>query len=81
MGSAFFQQATGATSTNLVTPESLPDFLLQTVFQVLSNPIQSLAQGRILPIVFFALLLGVALLQLGERAETLTQLIRQCQYG
>ena len=53
----------------------LGEFLTRTLFQVLSNPIASVAEGRILPIVLFAVLLGLALLQLGHHARPLVELL------
>jgi len=67
--SSFFQSrvdpGTGAVS------QALDEFLLKTVYQGLSNPFESLNSGRILPIVFFAVLFGVALARIGTRAEVL----------
>ncbi len=51
----------------------LGEFLLTTIYQVLTNPFESLAQGRILPIVAFAILFGVALLQIGAPARPLVE--------
>jgi Na+/H+-dicarboxylate symporter len=61
--SAFFAQAVGAQGAT-ATGMPLDAFLLQTVFQVFTNPFDSLARGQILPIVLFAILLGLALLRL-----------------
>jgi Na+/H+-dicarboxylate symporter len=41
----------------------------------LSNPIRALAEGQILPIVTFAVLFGLALLQLGERVRPLVDVL------
>jgi Na+/H+-dicarboxylate symporter len=71
----FFRGAVG-TATGVAGDLSLGEFLLQTVFQVLANPIASLAEGRILPIVAFAVLFGLALLQLGPRGETLVDALK-----
>ena len=54
---------------------SLPAFLLETLNQVLANPFESLAHGRILPIVVFAILLGIALLQIGASARGFVDMI------
>jgi Na+/H+-dicarboxylate symporter len=68
---AFFQQAVGAETPAMAKDLALGPFLLQTVFQVLTNPFESLTEGRILPIVGFAILLGLALLRVGPRGQTL----------
>jgi Na+/H+-dicarboxylate symporter len=72
---AFFTQAAvaGAPEAQEVT---LGSFLLQTVFQALENPFASLAQGRILPIVLFAILLGVTLLRVGPAGAHLIEVVR-----
>ena len=54
---------------------TLASFLLETLFQLLRNPLASLAEGRILPIVAFSMLLGVAMLGIGERARPLRELL------
>ncbi len=50
---------------------SLTDSLLQVVVQAISNPVAALAEGRILPIVAFAVMLGIALVQVGDRGRPL----------
>jgi Na+/H+-dicarboxylate symporter len=54
---------------------SLPAFLLETLNQILANPFESLARGRILPIVVFAILLGIALLQIGASARGFIEML------
>jgi len=49
----------------------LGEFLGRTLFQVLTNPLHSITEGRILPIVAFAVLFGLALLQIGPPARPL----------
>ncbi len=71
----FFSEAVGTQATNLAGDLSLGEFLLQTVFQVLENPLVSLTEGRILPIVLFAILLGLALIQIGPRGQNLVELL------
>jgi Na+/H+-dicarboxylate symporter len=67
--SEFFREAAAARKP--AVSRELGEFLSGTAMLVLTNPIRALANGQILPIVFFAVLLGVALLQLGERARPL----------
>jgi Na+/H+-dicarboxylate symporter len=70
----FFQQAVGARPAP--PPDTaLPSFFLAMFLEVLTNPIASLAQGKVLPIVAFAILLGVALLHVGERGRALVELL------
>jgi Na+/H+-dicarboxylate symporter len=71
---AFFASAVGDAS--VVTTDNLGPFLLKTVFQVLANPLASLAEGRVLPIVVFGILLGVALLGIGEQGRALVDVLR-----
>lgn len=54
---------------------ALGDSLVQILRTSLSNPIRALAEGRILPVVTFAVMLGLALLQLGERARPLVEVL------
>lgn len=63
--SEFFREAVGAAPSAPQGPPALGEFLVATVSQLTSNPIAALAEGKILPIVLFAILLGVALLELG----------------
>jgi Na+/H+-dicarboxylate symporter len=71
---AFFQQAVGARPAP-PSNTALPSFFLAMLLEVLTNPIASLAQGKVLPIVAFAILLGVALLHVGERGRALVELL------
>ena len=73
--SEFFQAAVAGETPTAAIDLSIAAFLETTAFQILSNPIAAIAEGRILPIVFFALLLGVALLQMGERARPLVDVL------
>ena len=75
-GSAFFDAATAGGTPDAARDLGLGAFLLKTLYQVFANPIASLAEGRILPIVAFALLLGLALLQGGEAVRPLVDLVR-----
>ncbi|MFQ5513880.1 MAG: dicarboxylate/amino acid:cation symporter [Myxococcota bacterium] len=72
--SRFFLEAVGGAG-ELPAYASLPEFLHETLRQILTNPFASLAEGRVLPIVVFAILLGIALLQLGARATVLVQTV------
>ncbi len=68
---AFFQGAVDIDTPAIARDLGLGEFLLKTVFQVLSNPFASLAEGRVLPIVVFAILLGLALVYSGSRGRVL----------
>ena len=70
--SAFFTAQVGDARA---TGGTLTSFLLETVFEVLRNPLASLAEGRILPIVMFSILLGMAMLGVGDRARPLRELL------
>ena len=74
IGSGFLEAAAGA-SQAAEQFGSVPEFLYPTLQQILSNPFSSLSEGRILPIVVFAILFGVALLQLGPAAAGLIEAI------
>ncbi len=69
--SEFFRGAVGAVPTAPHGPPALGEFLVGTMSQLISNPIAALAEGKILPIVLFAILLGVALLQIGPSGAPL----------
>ena len=52
--------------------------LVQTILNIIpDNPIKSLASGEMLQIIVFALISGVILAKLGERAETVSNFISQ----
>ncbi len=67
----FFQRAVGSSASSVEHTRPLGEFLLITVYDVLANPFASMAEGKILPVVVFAIMLGVALLQLGAAAQPL----------
>jgi Na+/H+-dicarboxylate symporter len=67
--SAFFHAAVGAQAAAPRGPPSLGEFLFSTLTEVLQSPVAALAEGRILPIVVFAILLGIALLHMGSAAR------------
>jgi Na+/H+-dicarboxylate symporter len=54
-----------------------PEFLTQFVTGLFQNPFASLAQGAIVPLVVFALILGVVLVQGGERYATINRLMEE----
>jgi Na+/H+-dicarboxylate symporter len=72
---AFFQGAVSFDAPAIARDLTLGEFLLKTVFQVLDNPFASLAEGRILPIVLFAILLGLALVYTGARGRVLIDVL------
>ena len=71
--SAFFHEAVGATASTPHGPPSLDEFLFSTLTEMLQNPIAALAEGRVLPIVGFAILLGIALLQVGSSSRAVVE--------
>jgi len=65
----FFAQAvTRDTVATAIEPSAI-------LFEIVRNPIAAIAEGRILPIVFFSLLFGIALLQAGARAKPLVDVL------
>ena len=73
---AFFQAAiANAPASPTPSDLALSDSLVRIVSSAISNPVAALAEGRILPIVAFAVMLGLALLQLGERARPLVDVL------
>ncbi|MDO4467609.1 MAG: dicarboxylate/amino acid:cation symporter [Bacillota bacterium] len=60
---------------NATTSTTVADTLLNIIPE---NPISSLANGTMLQIIMFALLVGVLLAKMGERAELITNLFNQC---
>jgi Na+/H+-dicarboxylate symporter len=54
---------------------ALSESLARIAMSALSNPVRALAEGQILPVVAFAVMLGLALLQLGERARPLVEVL------
>jgi Na+/H+-dicarboxylate symporter len=71
----FFQQAVGASTISIAQTRPLSEFLLITVYDVLANPFASMAEGKILPIVVFSIMVGIALLQLGTAAKPLVNVL------
>jgi Na+/H+-dicarboxylate symporter len=67
--SAFFHEAVGVQAPLPQGPPSLGEFLFSTATEVLENPVSALAGGHILPLVAFAILLGIALLHIGLSAR------------
>jgi Na+/H+-dicarboxylate symporter len=73
--SAFFHEAVGAHVALPQGPPSLGEFLFSTLTEILQNPISALAEGKVLPIVAFAILLGVALLHVGLPARPVIEFL------
>lgn len=59
------------------TQMSLPDFFAQFLHSLFQNPIAALAQGNVLAVVIFALLLGIALVVGGERYRNILTLMQE----
>lgn len=74
-GSEFFARALASTPAAPPAELALGDSLARILRTALSNPIRALAEGQILPIVTFAVMLGLALLRLGERARPLVEVL------
>jgi len=56
---------------------SLPDFFAHFLHSLFQNPIAALAQGNVLAVVIFALLLGIALVVGGERYRNILILMQE----
>ena len=67
-------QSNAADVGAVTQPTSFSDTLLNIIPE---NPIQSLATGNMLQIIVFALLIGIILAQLGERAETVGNIFNE----
>lgn len=55
----------------------LPEFLAQFLHGLFMNPFAALAQGNILAVVMFAMILGVALVVGGDRYKNILQLLQE----
>jgi Na+/H+-dicarboxylate symporter len=55
----------------------LPEFFAQFVHGLFQNPVSALAQGNVLSVVMFALILGIALVVGGDRYKNLIQLLQE----
>jgi Na+/H+-dicarboxylate symporter len=73
--SEFFRGAVGADARAAQGPPPISEFLLETANQLVENPVAALAAGHILPIVAFAILLGLALARLGPQASAVTEFL------
>ncbi len=68
------------TGQNLVAAQ-VTEKVIPTVSQVLvdlipANPIAAMAQGQVLPVMLFAILLGLALRNIGEKGTAMLALVR-----
>lgn len=70
-----FLQAAIAAHPPAAEAPPLAQFLFNTALGLFENPVSALASGHVLPIVAFAVLLGVALLQIGPVAQPLVDVI------
>jgi len=59
------------------TQMSLPDFFAHFLHSLFQNPVTALAQGNVLAVVIFALLLGIALVVGGERYRNILVLMQE----
>tara|TARA_R110002111_G_scaffold4633_5_gene25354 strand:+ start:442 stop:1779 length:1338 start_codon:yes stop_codon:yes gene_type:complete len=63
-------QFEGATSFNV---EKTPPFTSVIINIIPSNPIQAMANGDMLPLIFFAILLGISMLMVGKKSAPLVK--------
>jgi Na+/H+-dicarboxylate symporter len=73
--SPFLQGAIAGHAPVAAEPPPLGEFLFKTALGLFENPISALANGHVLPIVAFAVLLGIALLQIGPVAQPLVDVV------
>lgn len=66
--------AVESAQTTIAESQSLADVLLNIIPK---NPIGALAEGNMLPIIFFALLVGIILAKQGDRADTVSNFFGQ----
>lgn len=59
------------------TQMSLPEFFAHFLHSLFQNPVSALAQGNVLAVVIFALLLGIALVVGGERYRNILTLMQE----
>jgi Na+/H+-dicarboxylate symporter len=71
---SMFQDAMANYEHKKITPA---EFLVQFLHQLFQNPFSALAKGEVLPIVVFAIFLGVALIVGGERSKNLLNLCKE----
>ena len=69
-----FQDAIQNFQANKMT---LPEFFTQFLHSLFMNPVAALAQGNILAIVIFALLMGIALIIGGERFQSVRLILQE----
>lgn len=67
---------TSASTVETMEATSLTDTILNIIPD---NPINSLASGTMLQVIVFALIIGVILAKMGERAETVAELLQPVQ--
>jgi len=60
-----------------VTQLSGPEFLAQFLHSLFLNPLQAMANGKILPVVVFALFLGAAMVKAGERKQQVLGVLQE----
>ena len=71
---AMFADAMGEFKTQQLP---LPEFFAQFLHGLFMNPFQALANGNVLAVVIFALILGVALVMGGERYKNILSLLQE----
>ena len=71
---SMFQDAMANYEHKKMTPS---EFLVQFLHQLFQNPFSALAKGEVLPVVVFAIFLGVALIVGGERYKNVLNLFKE----
>ncbi len=73
--SRFFADAMADAPARAPADLALSNSVARIVKSALANPIRALADGQILPVVGFAVMLGLALLKLGDRVRPLVEVL------
>ncbi|RYY03905.1 MAG: dicarboxylate/amino acid:cation symporter [Gammaproteobacteria bacterium] len=71
---SMFQDAMANYEHKKLTPS---EFLVQFLHHIFQNPFSALAKGEVLPVVVFAMFLGVALIVSGERSKNILNLFKE----
>ncbi len=56
---------------------TLAEFVKTFLNQLFQNPVASMAEGAVLPVLIFAIFFGIALIILGEKAQTLIHILNE----
>lgn len=69
-----FQTATGGMALQKM---NLPDFIHNFILNLFVNPIQAMAQGQVLPVLIFAIFVGLACVSLGTKTKGFTNILKE----